>query len=616
MRSVKILLVLGAVFIGVTLSAQPDRWQQRVQYKMDVDFDASSHQYQGNQHLTYFNNSPDTLYKVFYHLYFNAFQPGSMMDVRSRTISDPDRRVRDRIFNLKPDEIGFMKVHSLKQNGSPVSFETVETILEVSLAKPILPGQKAIFEMEFQGQVPIQIRRSGRNNREGIAYSMAQWYPKMCEYDYQGWHANPYIAREFYGVWGDFEVAIHLDKKYVIGATGYLQNPEAVGHGYESAGMKMKLPKGDKLTWRFYAPNVHDFVWAADPEYSHTTLVRKDGLALHFFFQKNEKTEKTWAALPGIMDRVFDYVNQRFGQYQFKKYSFIQGGDGGMEYPMATLILGEGTLSGLVGVSVHELMHSWYQMMLGTNESLYSWMDEGFTDYATDEIMNFLKKEGLIPGEVEAFPWSGNYSAYVALAKSGLEEPLTTHADHFNTNRAYGTGSYSKGSVFLKQLEYVVGKQAFEQGLLKYFYTWKMKHPNANDFIRIMEKASGLELDWYKEYFVHTTATIDYGVKSVEESGGKTLVTLERAGRMPMPLDVVITYSDGSKEVVNIPMQIMRGNKPQEEAGVTFRVAADWPWVNPVYSLALPVVKSQIARIEIDPSLRMADINRANNLFE
>ncbi|MBP9873525.1 MAG: M1 family peptidase, partial [Haliscomenobacter sp.] len=269
-----------------------------------------------------------------------------------------------------------------------------------------------------------------------------------------------------------------------------------------------------------------------------------------------------------------------------------------------------------VGVSVHELMHSWYQMTLGTNESLYAWMDEGFTDYATDEIMNFLKKEGLIPGEAEAFPWAGNYNAYFALAKSGMEEPLTTHADHFNTNRAYGTGSYSKGSVFLKQLEYVVGKQAFDQGLLKYFYTWKMKHPNANDFIRIMEKASGLELDWYKEYFVHTTATIDYGVKSVEESDGKTLVTLERAGRMPMPLDVVVTYTDGAKEVVTIPLQMMRGNKAQEASGTAFRVAADWPWVNPSYSLVLPVAKSRIARIEIDPSFRMADINRANNLFE
>ena len=598
-----------------TLSAQPERWQQRAEYKMDIDFNVQNHQFEGKQQLTYYNNSPDTLDRIFYHLYFNAFQPGSSMDVRSRTIADPDRRVRDRIFNLKPDEIGFLKVSSLKQDGSSLRYETVETILEVSLAKPLLPGQKTVFEMAFSGQVPIQIRRSGRDNREGIAYSMAQWYPKLCEYDYQGWHANPYIAREFYGVWGDFDVTIHLDKRYVVGATGYLQNPEAVGHGYEAPGQKVKQPKGDKLDWHFKAQDVHDFVWAADPEYTHTVLNRKDGLALHFFYQKNSKTEQTWAALPGIMDRAFDYINKRFGQYPFKKYSFIQGGDGGMEYPMATLILGEGDLEGLVGVSVHELMHSWYQMALGSNESLYAWMDEGFTDYATDEVTNYLRQEGLLPGEAVEFPFAGNYGAYFALAKSGTEEPLSTHADHFNTNRAYSIGSYSKGGVFLKQIEYIIGRQAFDTGLLRYYYTWKMKHPNPNDFIRIMEKVSGLELDWYKEYFVNTTATIDYGVKALEELDGKTVLTLERTGRMPMPIDLRITYRNGSSEIVHIPLQIMRGAKPAEDAQAKYRVETDWSWVNPYYRLNLPTPKADILRVEIDPSMRMADINRANNVL-
>lgn len=614
MRIVKSLFAAAGVLLSVSLlNAQPDRWQQRVSYKMDIDFNVQNHQYEGKQQLTYFNNSPDTLHKVFYHLYFNAFQPGSMMDVRSRSLPDPDRRVRDRIFNLKPDEIGFMRVQKLSQNGTPLTYETVETILEVKLNAPLLPGQKAVFDMQFTGQVPVQIRRSGRNNAEGIAYSMAQWYPKMCEYDYQGWHANPYIAREFYGVWGDFDVTIHLDKRYVVGSTGYLQNPEEIGHGYTAPGVAVKPTRGDKLHWHFVANDVHDFVWAADPEYTHTVLNRKDGLDLHFFYQKNAKTEKTWADLPAVMDRAFDYINKRFGQYPFKKYAFIQGGDGGMEYPMATLILGEGSFQGLVGVSVHELMHSWYQMALATNESLYPWMDEGFTDYATDEVMNMLKKEGLLPGEVEAFPWAGNYSGYFALAKSGTEEPLSTHADHYNTNRAYSIGSYSKGSVFLKQLEYVIGKQAFDIALLRYYDTWKMKHPNVNDFIRVVEKVADLELDWYKEYFVHTTATIDYGVKGMEEKDGKAVITLERAGRMPMPVDLLVTYSDGSSELINIPLQIMRGSKPAEQADQKYRVAADWPWVNTTYALQLPVPASKVQRVEIDPSMRMADINRTNN---
>lgn len=597
--------------------SQPGRWQQRAEYKMDVDFDINTHQYTGKQDLVYYNNSPDTLTRVFYHLYLNAFQPGSAMDVRSRTLPDPDRRVRDRISKLGPLETGYIKVGKLTQDGVETKFETVETILEVELPSPILPGQKTVLSMDFSAQVPIQIRRTGRNNREGIAYSMAQWYPKMCEYDYQGWHANPYIAREFYGVWGDFDVTLHIDRKFLVAATGELQNPEEIGLGYELPGQQVKQPKGNKLHWHFVAKNVHDFVWAADPEYKHTTFKRADGLVLHFFYQENDKTRITWDSLPKIMDKAFDFINRRYGQYPFKKYSFIQGGDGGMEYPMATLILGEGSLEGLVGVSVHELMHSWYQMALGTNESLYAWMDEGFTDFATDEVMNYLRSLSLIPGEAEDFPHAGNYASYFALAKSGQEEPLSTHADHFRTNRAYSVGSYSKGSVFLKQLEYVIGKPALDKGLLRYYSEWKMQHPNANDFIRVMEKVSGLELDWYKEYFVNMTATIDYGIKEATVAeDSSAVVVLERIGRMPMPLDVLITYKDGKQELIHIPLQIMRGHKASENPSQPFQVAADWDWVNPEYALRLQVPLTQIATIEIDPSLRLADLNRSNNAVQ
>lgn len=596
--------------------AQPERWQQRVQYKMNIDFDVKKHQFNGNQIIKYTNNSPDTLNRIFYHLYFNAFQPGSMMDVRSRTISDPDPRVDDRIFKLSPGEIGYHKISALSQDGIQLSFEMEETILEVKLAKPILPGKTTSLEMSFSSQVPLQIRRSGRNNAEGIDYSMAQWYPKLCEYDYQGWHANPYIGREFYGVWGDFDVTLNIDANYMVGGTGYLQNPEQIGKGYTQNAVIPKPDKNGKLSWHFIAPNVHDFLWAADPDYTHTSLVRSDGLTLHFYYQSNDKTKDNWEALPAIMDKAFDYINKNFGQYDYKQYSFIQGGDGGMEYPMATLITGERNIGSLAGVAVHELMHSWYQMMLATNESLYAWMDEGFTSYASSRVMQHLiENKILMPGRVAANPQAGNYAGYFNLAKSGFEEPLSTHSDHYQTNRAYGLAAYSKGAVFLAQLEYVLGKPIFDQALLRYFYTWKGKHPNVNDFIRVFEKSSQLELDWYKEYFYHTTFTVDYAISNVSSMDNNTLVILERKGKVPMPVDLVITKKDGTSMGYTIPLQIMRGAKGADLTDINWLISPDWAWTNTQYSMNLPFKIEEILSIEIDSSQRMADIERSNNIW-
>jgi hypothetical protein len=611
---IRISFLLALLFMAtVQLGAQPDRWQQRAYYEMDIDIDVNTHRFTGHQKLIYFNNSPDQLDKVFYHLYFNAFQPGSMMDVRSRTIADPDGRVANRINQLSEDEIGYHKITSLKCNGKDVKYEVVGTILEVMLNKPIMPGESAEFEMEFNSQVPVQIRRSGRNNREGIDYSMAQWYPKMAEYDYQGWHANPYIGREFYGIWGDFDVKITIDSDWTIGGTGYLQNKEEIGHGYAQAEMKKLPPKnGDKHTWHFKAYNVHDFMWAADPEYMHIEKERADGTILHFFYKETERTKETWPQLPDIMDKAFDFIEEHYGDYPYDQYTFIQGGDGGMEYPMGTLITGERSLGSLVGVSIHELMHTWYQMLMGTNESLYSWMDEGFTSYADTETSNWLRKEGVLQGTYRENPHVGTFSSFARWQLSGREEPLSTHSDHYVTNSAYSRGAYTKGSVFLQQLKYVIGKDNVDEGLLKYYNAWRFKHPNDNDFIRIMEKQSGLELDWYKEYMVNTTHRIDYAVKSVEGSGSKTTITMEKRGVFPMPIDVQVNMKDGSSRLFNIPLRIMRGHKPLGD----MTLLEDWPWTHPEYSFELDMDAADIQSVVIDPNIGMVDVDRENNTFE
>ena len=555
-------------------------WQQHVDYTMNIDMNVNTYRYNGTQKLVYTNNSPDVLNKVYYHLFLNAFQPGSEMDVRSRSIADPDPRVGDRISKLKPDEIGYINVSSLKQNSEDVQYKTTGTILEVFLNNPILPGEKVTFDMVFDAQVPVQIRRSGRNNKEGVALSMTQWYPKLAEYDFQGWHADPYIAREFHGVWGDFDVKLTIDKDYVVGGTGYLQDDIK--------------EEGNKKTLHFVAPNVHDFTWTADPDYIHDTMQVPNGPMLNFYYKKTlpEENLKFWKEFQPKTVELMQYFSKHIGEYPYNQYSVIQGGDGGMEYAMCTLITGERKLGSLVGVTAHEMAHTWFQFLLATNESKHEWMDEGFTSYISDLAMNEVMNQN------KENPTSGAYRSYINLVHSGKEQPLTTHADRYELNRAYGTSAYSKGEVFMAQLGYVIGEENLAKTIKKYFDDWSFKHPTPNDFIRCAEKVS----DWYLMYFVQTTNTIDYSVTSIE--GNK--VTLERIGLMPMPLDVTITYTDGSSEDFLIPLRMMYGHKPTKA-----RVLEDWPWAYPTYTFE---TKKAIKSVEIDPKQGMADVNKANNV--
>lgn len=643
--SLLLLSVSVSTFAQVKTSLQTSLpsagyWQQKVKYTMDVDMNVDNNRLSGKQKLEYWNNSPDTLTRVFYHLYWNAFQPGSMMDERSRrqgTIAgarggpDWDGRVKDRIQKLQPNEIGYQKVLSLKMNGKPQSYKVLETILEVNIDKPIAPGTKVLFEMEFEAQVPVQIRRSGRDNAEGVRYSMSQWYPKMCEYDKEGWHPTPYIAREFFGVWGDFEVKISIDKSYIIGGTGYLQNPNQIGYGYEAPGAKVVRPAGNKLTWHFLAPNVHDFVWAADPEYIHTSKAVRDGMVLHAFYKISpEKLKLQYEALPEARKTQYGndpnkfvasyrrqweevlelaalalpYIDKTFGKYPYKQYSFIQGGDGGMEYPMATLLKGAGQ-----GVVIHEWMHSWFQMMMGTNESLYAWMDEGFTQYAESRILHDLTQD-------TGFAHDDTYKAYYQLVKSGKEEALTTHADHFNTNYAYSNASYVKGALFMEQLGYIAGAEVRDRILLEYYRLWRFRHPDANDFLHIAEKVSGMKLDWYKEYWVNSTKTIDYSIDSLWQDGKKTKIRLSRKGMMPMPIDLQLTFKDGSKELHYIPLGLMYGEKPNEDPAIARKVYEPWKWTHETYIVETGKPLTDIRVAEIDPSQRLADVERKNNKIE
>jgi len=601
---VRYFVILILTFSSV--HAQQSYFQQHVEYRMFIDFDVDKHRFRGKQVLEFDNNSQDTLHNIYYHLYYNAFQPGSMMDVRSRSVQDPDRRIGDSISKLNENQIGYHKIISLIQNYKNVEFEINGTILMVKLNEAIPPGVRHKFTMEFESQVPVHIRRTGRNNIEGIDYSMAQWYPKLCVYDYEGWHTTQYVAREYYGEWGNYEVEISIDSSYTLASSGRLLNMDEIGRGY---GKKVKSNKNLKWTWKFRSDAVHDFVWTADRNYIHTTAKTNNGITIHFFYQNDSNIIENWEKLPTYTVSCFEYMNELVGDFLYDNYSVIQGGDGGMEYPMASLILGNGKMNGLISVMIHETIHGWFQGALANNEGKYPWMDEGFNTYFNHIVKDsLLKKKNILMHK-------GSYDSYLKWVKSESFEAISMHSDHYKTNRAYGTAAYSAGCVFLNQLEYIIGKEAFENTIHQYYNTWKLKHPGANDFKRVAEKESGMDLDWYFNYFIHTTRTIDYAVDTIIKlSKDSTEIRLSNQGDFPMPVDVKIKLKDTSVHLYNIPLRMMLYGK--EKDGVNeFKVLDYWQWTNETYSFKVPFRIKDISTVSIDPTLRLADTDRKNNRF-
>ncbi len=463
--------------------------------------------------------------------------------------------------------------------------------------------------MEWDAVIPHQIRRAGRNNREGIDMTMTQWYPKIAEYDYDGWATFDYIGREFHAPFSDFDVSIKIDKDYVIGAGGTLENPLEV-KGYDPKA-NIKSDSKNKATWRWTAKNLLDFAWAADRDYTVEEFTILDGPKVYYVYQKSEKT-KLWEESKPYVTKFFQLMNAAFGQYVYPSYAFIQGGDGGMEYGMCTMILGEGrSLEGLVGLMVHEGGHSYNQQILAYNESVRPWMDEGFTSYYDDYVMHQL----FPPKEPVANPFVGSIKSYVNFTKTGKEEPAVWLADHHDDGRAYSIASYVKGDLFLVQLGYIMGEQNLSLVMKEFYSQWKLKHPTDRDFMHIAQKISGMDLKWFHHYWINTTNTIDYAVKNIEYGTTSTTITLENKGQIPMPVDFSVMTKD--KKVINyhIPLNMTHTWKSKDIYG-NFTTLNYWPWTQKEYTITVPYTKDQLSVVGIDFSQRMADVNPEDNFVE
>lgn len=610
-KPVLFFLTLISVFAFAQKAAY---YQQHAKYKMEIDVNAALFTYKGKQTIEYTNNSPDELSVVYFHLYWNAFKPGSMMDqrVESQGVAGDSRLQRagvSRLQSIAPEAEGKQNIRVLKQAGKDLRFEIQETIMKVTLAEPIKPGGTTTFSMEWDAVIPEQIRRAGRNNNEGIDMTMTQWYPKLAEYDYDGWATFDYIGREFHAPFSDFDVTIKIDKDYIIGAGGTLLNPSEV-RGYQPDA-QIKADREGKATWRWKAENLLDFAWAADRDYTVEEFTILDGPNVFYVYQKNEKTSY-WEESKPLITKFFQIMNAQFGRYGYPTYSFVQGGDGGMEYGQTTMILGEhSSLKRLVGLMVHEGAHMWFQQMLATNESTMPWLDEGFTSYAETLVL-----DQLFPAEEpQANPFVGSLRGYINFTKTGKEEPASWLADHHDSGGAYSIASYVKGETFLVQLGYIVGEQTLSLIMKEYFNQWKFKHPSDRDFMHIAQKISKMDLKWFHHYWINTVKTIDYGIKDVEFLENGTRVTLINNGSLPMPIDFSVLGKDQSVHNYQIPLNMTREWKSTDLYG-PFTTLAYWPWTQKEYVLDLPLKKEEISAMGIDFSQRLADVNPEDNYLE
>ncbi|MEO5930909.1 MAG: M1 family metallopeptidase, partial [Candidatus Kapaibacterium sp.] len=591
-------------------------WQQEVHYTMDIRLDAEHHSYDGTQRLVYTNNSPDTLREVYYHLYYEAFKPGSMMDVRDNSIPNGGLG----LAQLLPDEQGEVKVGALTQDGRELTWSLDETILHVTLARPLLPGDSTLLEMAWHTHIPRLLRRGGWMSREGIEYSMSQWYPKMVEYDRNGWHDDEYVRREFYGVYGTFDISISLPAKYVVGATGVVTNPREVGCGYELGAVDTTIlspasGSGTK-TWKFHAENVHDFAWVADPDYFHK-ITRWQNVTIHVLASRY--LASLWRSSALWTAAIMDYYSARFGRYAWPQFTVAMAGDGGMEYPQLIMITGNRTPGSLAGVIAHELGHQWYYGMIGNNETQEAWMDEGFTQYLTDEASrNVLQIQGGSNPYTGlnriVYPWTpgrwANVEEAYRQAAEGFDEPLNTYHDRFREDATSGL-VYSKGEAVLRMVQYMFGDSLFDAAMRHYYNRWKFHHPDARDFERSMEEASGMRLDWFFNEWIGSRKLCDYAVDDLESdrsgSGYATTIDLSNRNEAIMPLDVTLTYDDGSTAIANIPVENWR--KPTMDFNLP-----RWKWTSRTYRTTFTTPR-QVVRATIDTSVIMFDIDRTNNSF-
>jgi Peptidase family M1 domain len=600
----------------------PAYWQQRADYVIRATLDTAGRLVRGEERITYTNNSPDTLRYVWLHLEQNLFNSES----RGYRVfgQDPRFGTKGAEVTVRLLKVGEPAIASARARrgvparpavpASALEYTVNGTVMRIDLARPLPPKGQQVLELAWWFPFGTNSNRMGVEDIDGATiYEVAQWYPRMAVYDdVRGWNTEQYLGQgEFYLEYGSFDVSLRVPADMIVAATGSLQNPDEVLTAAQRARLarartsqqtviiRGKDEIGDPasrpptpyptLTWRFTADSVRDFAWAAARHFVWDAVGVNGGKTLAMSFYP-PSADSLWKEATQYAKTAIEYYSKQWMPYPYPYASNVNGIEGGMEYPMIVFCHNRADAPGLYSVTDHEFGHTWFPMMVGSNERQYGWMDEGFNSF-----MNHYS----FPREFPQQPLPtarGVADTYIKNALSGDEEPIMAPADRMRTSENWRQALYNKPALGLVILrEHITSPDRFDPVFREYIRRWAYKHPTPADFFRTMEDGLGEDMSWFWRSWFYTTDRLDQAVDSVavsDSSGVVSRVYLRNAGRMPMPVELGLVMNDGSTQRVRLPVEI-------------------WGLRNSY--TALIAGPKKVNSVVIDPDGWYPDVDRSNN---
>ena len=604
----------------------PAYWQQRADYVIDAALDTVANRIAGEERITYTNHSPDTLRYVWMQLDQNLFNSASR---GSRVFDQGSRwgtagaeggftltRVAEAAAPVKPAGRAAVTKRRPSATSAPahaLTYTINGTVMRVDLARPLPPGGTVVLDLAWSFPFGPNANRMGIERVDGgTVYEVAQWYPRMAVYDdVRGWNTEQYLGQgEFYLEYGSFDVRLTLPANMLVAATGILRNPAEVltpvqqarlaaarlsdttvvirGRNEIGDSASRPHPAGGLLTWHFTADSVRDFAWAAARHFVWDAARVNGGRTLAMSFYP-PSADSIWREATADAKAAIESYSKMWREYPYPVAVNVNGIEGGMEYPMIVFCHNRTDAGALYSVTDHEFGHTWFPMMIGSNERLYPWMDEGFNTF-----QNHYTWKARYPGTPNR---RGDPATYLTMAVSGQEQPIMTPADR-TSPEWLGQIAYNKPAVGLILLrDQLVGPERFDAAFREYVRRWAWKHPTPADFFRTMDDALGEDLSWFWHAWFYTTETLDQAVESVvtsTDSAGRVTsrIFLRNAGPMVMPVTLDVTLDDGTVQRLQLPVEVWYGGDH--------------------YVAAVPGPK-RVTSVVVDPDGAFPDVNRANN---